>query len=215
MTENQASAELKGKLEALLFASSRPLSVKVLARVLQVEPLEVGSLLAELNRDLSSSTRGVQLRNLSGRWRLETKPDHASAILALNQGYRTKPLSVQALETLAIIALKQPVTTDQVNAVRGVTSLATLETLQKRKLIASVSTYDEAGRSKYWRTTEEFLNEFGLGSIDEVYAAGKIERLFGPVFAIMENGLNNSAQNAESSQELRSPSLNNPATKST
>lgn len=63
--------------------------------------------------------------------------------------------------------------------------------------------------------TEEFLNEFGLGSIDEVYAAGNIERLFGPVFAIMENGLNNSAQNAESSQELRSPSLNNPATKST
>jgi segregation and condensation protein B len=187
--------------------------VKVLARVLQVEPLKVGSLLAELNRDLISSTRGVQLRNLSGRWRVETKPEHA--ILALNQGYRTKPLSVQALETLAIIALKQPVTTDQVNAVRGVTSLTTLETLQKRKLIASVWTHDEVGRSKYWRTTEEFLNEFGLGSIEEVYAAGKIERLFGPVFALMENGLNNSAQNAESSQELRSPSLNNPATKST
>jgi segregation and condensation protein B len=134
MTENEVSAELKGKPEALLFASSRPLSVKVLARVLQVEPLEVGSLLAELNRDLSSSTRGVQLRNLSGRWRLETKPEHASATLALNPGYRTKPLSAKALETLAIIALKQPVTTDQVNAVRGVTSLATLKTLQKRKI---------------------------------------------------------------------------------
>ena len=188
---------------------------KVLARVLQVEPLEVGSLLAELNRDLSSSTRGVQLRNLAGRWRLETKPEHASAILALNQGYRTKPLSAQALETLAIIALKQPVTTEQVNAVRRVTSLATLETLQKRKLIASVRPHDEVSRRKHWRTTEEFLNEFGLGSIDEVYAAGKIERLFGPVFASTENGLNNSAKNAESSQELRPPSLNNAATQAT
>jgi segregation and condensation protein B len=78
------------------------------------------------------------LRNRSERWRIETKPEQASAILALKQGYRTKPLAVQALEMLAIIALKQSVTTEQVNAVRSVTSLATLETLQKRKLIASV-----------------------------------------------------------------------------
>ncbi|MGA2923667.1 MAG: SMC-Scp complex subunit ScpB [Candidatus Sulfotelmatobacter sp.] len=126
-------------------------------------------------------------------------------------------MSVQALETLASSSdhRSEAVTTEHVNAVRGVTSLATLETLQKRKLIASVRPHDEVGRSKHWRTTEEFLNEFGLGSIDEVYAAGKIERLFGPVFALIENGLNNSAQNAESSQELRSPSLNNPATKAT
>src|SRR6267154_3541745 len=134
MSENHQPTEFKGKIEALLFAASRPLSVKSLAKILQLETERVELLLAELSEDLQSLGRGLQLRNLTGRWRLETKPEHTEIIALLKQGRTTKPLSGQALETLAIVALKQPVTTDEVSAVRGLDSHATIQTLAKRKL---------------------------------------------------------------------------------
>jgi segregation and condensation protein B len=77
------------------------------------------------------------------------------------------------------VALKQPVTAEQVNAVRGVASLATLETLQKRKLIAPAPLGSGVGRARQWRTTQEFLTEFGISRIEEIYAAGKIDQIFG------------------------------------
>ncbi len=212
MSENHQSAELKGKIEALLFASSRPLSVKSLAKILQLETEQMESLLTELSEDLRSPGRGLQLRNLSGRWRLETKPENAEIIVVLKQGRTTKPLSAQALETLAIVALKQPVTTDEINAVRGLNSSGTIQTLEKRKLIGADPVRGGLRQVNHWQTTQRFLDEFGLESLDEIYAAGKLERVFGSVYGLA-GSLNNSAQDHGQSQELRSDALKNSAPK--
>ena len=133
MTESQQTVELKGKVEALLFASTRPLPGKLLAKILQVEAELVESLLAEMSVDFESAGRGLQLRNLSSGWRLETKPEHAQLVAGLRETGVRKPLSTQALETLAIVAMKQPVTAEQINTVRGVISVGTLETLKKKE----------------------------------------------------------------------------------
>ena len=83
MNENQQTVELKGKIEALLFASTRPLSVKLLAKILQLEGERVESLLAEMSADFQSPGRGLQLRNVSSGWRLETKPEYADLVFGL------------------------------------------------------------------------------------------------------------------------------------
>ena len=213
MTENQQAVELKGKLEALLFASTRPLPGRLLAKILQLETERVEWLLTEMSEDFESPGRGLQLRNISNGWRLETKPEHAQLVLGLRETGARKPLSTQALETLAIVAMKQPVTAEQINTVRGVISVGTLETLKKRKLIASDSHRGESGRRTYWKTTREFLNEFGLASLDEIYAVGRLERVFGSVFGLVGDSLNNPAQNSSQSQESRSDALKNLAPK--
>jgi segregation and condensation protein B len=104
---------------------------------------------------------------------METKPEHAEIIALLKQGRTTKPLSAQALETLAIVALKQPVNTEEVNAILGLDSYATIKTLVKRKLIGAGLVRGGLRQVNYWETTHRFLDEFGLESLDEIYAAGK------------------------------------------
>ena len=208
MSEDRSSAEFKARMEALLFTSNSPLSAKVLARVLEVETETVESLAAELMEDLGLPGRGLQLRRLAGGWRLETKPEHADAIVALKHNRTMKPLSEQALETLAIVALKQPVSTEKISAIRGVNSNGPLETLEKRQLISG-DAYGE-GRGTHWRTTKRFLVEFGLESLDDIYATGKLERVMGQAYGLI-TGLNNSASNASQPQESTASSLKNPA----
>ena len=208
MSEDRTSAELKGRMEALLFTSNSPLSAKVLARVLEVQTETVETLAAELMQDLGLPERGLQLRRLAGGWRLETKPEHADAIVTLKHNRTMKPLSEQALETLAIVALKQPVNTEKISAIRGVNSNGPLETLEKRKLISG-DAYGE-GRGTYWRTTKRFLDEFGLESLDDIFATGKLERVMGQAYGLITS-LNNSTSNGNQSQESSASRLKNPA----
>ena len=212
MSADRTLAELKGGMEALLFTSSGPLSAKVLARVLEVETETVESLAAELMEDLGLPGRGLQLRCLAGGWRLETKPEHADAIVALTHNRTMKPLSEQALETLAIVALKQPVNTEKINAIRGVDSNGPLQTLAKRKLISG-DAYGK-GRGTYWRTTKRFLDEFGLESLDDIYATGKLERVMGQAYGLISS-LNNSASDGNQSQESSASILKNPVPNAT
>ena len=81
--------------------------------------------------------------------------------------------------------MKQPVTAAEINAIRGLTSTGPLDTLKKRKLIAVVSNPPRVAKSIHWQTTREFLNEFGLANLDEIYAVGKLERVFGSVFGLV------------------------------
>jgi segregation and condensation protein B len=194
----------------LLFTSNSPLSAKVLARVLEVETETVETLAAELMEDLGLPGRGIQLRRLASGWRLETKPEHRDAIVALKHNRTMKPLSEQALETLAIVALKQPVSTEKISAIRGVNTGGPLQTLVKRKLILA-DAYGE-GRGTYWRTTKRFLDEFGLESLDDIFATGKLERVMGQAYGLITSR-NNSASNQ--SQESSASSLKNPAPNAT
>ena len=127
---------VKGRLEALLFAAARPLTLKAIACGLNLSEEQLEQALAELGQDLEFADRGLRLRRVVGGWRLETKPEHAAVIAACAPMLAVRPLSAQALETLAIVALKQPVTLAEIDAIRGVHSQGTVETLRRRKLIA-------------------------------------------------------------------------------
>jgi len=154
--EKDPSPEIKGRLEGLLFVAES-VSTKGLSRGLDLPEPQVEQLLRELAHDLEAPNRGVRLRNVAGHWRLETKPEHASAIAACDPLLVARPLTARALETLAIVALRQPVSSSEVDAIRGVNSQGTLETLQGRGLIAQAGQSSARWKAIYWRLRGSFL----------------------------------------------------------
>lgn len=198
--------QMKAYIEAMLMATDRPVTVEALAQALEVTGPEVEAALAELELDLLGADRGVQLRRRGRGVRLEMKPQYADRIGRLLPERKEKPLSAQALETLAIIALKQPVTLGDINAVRGIESAGTVQTLRNRKLIAREARLGPR-REKLWRTTPVFLDTFGLASIEELYQTDRMEEVFAPLYnAAPEEKVEDKSGLTE--EELSSPALN-------
>lgn len=173
--------ELKPKIEALLVATNRPVAIQALARCLEVSEKEVDAALQEFESDLLGADRGIQVRRRPHGVRIETKPQYADLIGRLLPERKAKPMTSQALETLAIIALKQPVPLADINAIRGIESAGTVQTLSNRKLIARTARLGPR-REKIWRTTQLFLDTFGLASLDELYKEGRMEQVFASVY---------------------------------
>lgn len=174
--------ELKAKIEALLVASDRPVTIQALALCLGVREDEAGEALREFEADLLAADRGIQLRRRPHGIRIETKPQFAGLIGRLLPERKSKPMTSQALETLAIVALKQPVSTGDINAIRGIESAGTVQTLRNRKLIARSARLGPR-RERTWRTTPLFLETFGLASLDELYKEGRMEEVFASVYS--------------------------------
>jgi len=174
--------ELKPKIEALLIASDRPVTIQALAQWLSVGEDEVGAALQEFEADLLGADRGIQLRRRPHCVRIETKPQYADLIGRLLPERKAKPITSQALETLAIVALKQPVSTGDINAIRGIESAGTVQTLRNRKLIARSPRLGPR-RERIWRTTQLFLDTFGLASLDDLYKEGRMEEVFASVYS--------------------------------
>jgi segregation and condensation protein B len=174
--------EQKPKIEASLVATNRPVAIQALARCLEVSEEEVDVALQEFESDLLGADRGIQVRRRPHGVRIETKPQYADLIGRLLPERKAKPMSSQALETLAIIALKQPVPLADINAIRGIESAGTVQTLRNRKLIARTAHLGPR-REKIWRTTQLFLYTFGLASLDELYKEGRMEQVFASVYS--------------------------------
>jgi segregation and condensation protein B len=169
--------EALGELEALLFAAGRALTTAQLARRLYLDEDQARELLVAYRQRLEEPSRGLQLREEGGRWRLETKPRHNDVIAA---GRREKPLTAQALETLAVIALAQPVSTQEVSRTRGSESYAAIETLRRHGLVASADGRGEhgaPGKATLWRTTQRLLDRLGLKSLAELAQKGAQQTL--------------------------------------
>jgi segregation and condensation protein B len=185
MAESPQTDERLGELEALLFASPAPLAARLLARRLEISEAETLGRLQQLAAQLQAPGRGLQLRETQGGWRLETKPEHAEIVRFARAERRQRPLSQQALESLAVVALRQPVSTDEVSAIRGLDSAATLDTLRKRKMIAKTEAAHPSApnpgesRAARWRTTQNFLDLFGLESLADLYRENRLEDIFG------------------------------------
>lgn len=174
--------ELKPYIEAMLMAADRPVTLQDLAQSLDVSEHELEAALEELETDLMSADRGVQVRHRGRGVRLEMKPQFSDRIGRLLPERKEKPLSSQALEALAIVALKQPVTLGDIDAIRGIESAATMQTLRDRKLIAREARLGPR-RQKLWRTTQVFLDTFGLADVNELRQPGRMEEVFAPVFS--------------------------------
>ncbi|MBA9027253.1 segregation and condensation protein B [Peribacillus huizhouensis] len=161
----------KGIVEALLFAAGdEGLSLKQLTSVLEMAELQTKEVLQDLNEYYEESDRGLQLVEMAGVYQLATKKEHSDYIKKLVESPASGGLSQASLETLAIVAYKQPITRSEIDEVRGVKTERPLQTLISKALIKEVGRADGAGRAYLYGTTKEFLDYFGLKTLEELPA---------------------------------------------
>jgi segregation and condensation protein B len=158
---------LKGHIEALLFAHGNPLTGDKLAEMLEIDRENISQLLEELKQDMANSDRGLVILEVAGGYQLCTKPELAPVIERLVDVHESR-LSLAAMETLAIIAFKQPVTRQEIENIRGVKVESVIATLVERSLIREVGRKEAIGRPILYGTTEEFLKCFGLNSLSDL-----------------------------------------------
>jgi segregation and condensation protein B len=164
----RAAAELKAILEALIFASPEPLTPKGMFKLLDTEPKEdVQAALAELKQDYERPG-GLQMVEVAGGYQIVTRPDLHEWVRRLFHDRTTQKLTVQALETLAVIAYRQPITAAEITEVRGVNTSGVLNTLLERHLIKIVGRKQVVGRPFLYATTKEFLIRFGLNDLTDL-----------------------------------------------
>jgi segregation and condensation protein B len=162
------SAELKAILEALIFASPEPLTPKAIYKILDSEPREdIQAALRALKQDYERPG-GLQLVEVAGGYQIVTRQDLHEWVRRLFHERTTQKLSVQALETLAVIAYKQPLTALEVSEIRGVNTSGVLNTLLERHLIKIVGRKQVVGRPFMYATTKEFLIRFGLNDLGDL-----------------------------------------------
>jgi len=157
--------QVKRAVEALLFVAAEPLSVSQLVQVLEVPEEQIRETAGQLQADYAA--RGLILRQVAGGWQFVTAPEFASLVEKL---YRPKfqQLSAAAMETLAIIAYKQPITRAEISAIRQVDSDSVVAKLLEKKLVMETGRLTGAGRAILYGTSPEFLEFFGLNSVQEL-----------------------------------------------
>jgi segregation and condensation protein B len=160
-----ASAHDTRTLEALLFVSDEPLTPAVLSQALEVDRRTAEAMCDRLQVELEARGSGLVLRNVAGGWRLFTHPDTQPAVERFVLSSRQARLTKAALETLAIVAYKQPATRHQVSAIRGVNSDGVLRALADRGLIEEAGRDEGPGRAVLYATTPQFLERLGLPSL--------------------------------------------------
>jgi len=176
--ESLGRDETRQAIHALLFVSDRPVSADRLSEALgDVDKEVVVNLMDELRGELENSGAPYQLREIAGGYQLVTSSLFAPYIRRMLQIKKSNKLSKTALETLAIIAYKQPVTRAEVESVRGVSVAYAFDTLQDKKLIKVSGVAEVPGRPKLYRTTEEFLVHFGIKSLKELPSMDEIREL--------------------------------------
>src|SRR5712664_648087 len=173
-----AGAQLKAILEAIVYITDEPLSAQQMAAALE-RPIDVVQrLLNELVEEFAKTEHGLSIREVAGGYKMATKAEHHEAVRAFVKKL-TPPLklSLPALETLAVIAYKQPVTTPEIMDIRGVQGASVLKTLLDRKLIAESGRKNVVGKPILYKTTKEFLVQFGLKDLSELPTLKEFEEL--------------------------------------
>jgi len=161
-------------LEAVLFAAGDPVTEAQLAKVLDTVPVQVSELLEELYRELEDNGRGLTLRQVAGGWQLVTRPEFYPVIERLSE-VADKKLSTPAMETLSIIAFKQPITKQEIEHIRGVRVERALAKLLELDLICEKGRKKAVGHPILYGTTETFLKCFGLNGLEDLPALPTLE----------------------------------------
>ncbi len=183
---------LKAKIEAIIYAAETPISldqivklVKESAGIADGTELRSQVLLAieELRAEYSTDSHGIELRQIAGGYRMSTKPEQHDLVRSFAKSLKPPiRLSLQALETLAVIAYKQPITVPEISEIRGVDSSGVIATLLDRKLITTCGRKDVIGRPILYKTTKEFLLRFGLRDVNELPSMEEFEKLVSESF---------------------------------
>src|SRR5215207_2520394 len=172
-------AELMSIIEALVFVSDEPLTVKVIADVLKEEKSWVEVAVESLASEFNERNGGLMLREVAGGWQLATRPEHHEHVRAFLKSKPSAKLSLAALETLAVIAYKQPVTVPEILEIRGVQSSSAIKTLLDKRLIVAKGRKETVGRPMMYGTSKDFLLQFGLKDLGELPNVEDFEDLAG------------------------------------
>ena len=175
----QSSAERAGIIEALIFVSEEPISAKTVAELLREERSVVDEALAELSREFNGRNGGLQLREVAGGWQFATRPEYHEHVRAFLRSRPSAKLSIASLETLAVIAYKQPVTVPEILEIRGVQSPSAIKTLLDKRLIVAKGRKETVGRPMMYGTSKEFLIQFGLKDLSELPSIEDFQDLAG------------------------------------
>ncbi|HEX3014878.1 MAG TPA: SMC-Scp complex subunit ScpB [Desulfobacteria bacterium] len=182
--------ELLAAVECLLFVTSEPLSVERIAQIVEIAPADADELLGLLANRYTERGSGIELVRVAGGYQLATRPELSGYIERLYKP-QVQNLSHAALEVLAIIAYKQPVTRGEIELIRGVQSDRAVATLVEKQLIKEVGRKDGPGRPVLFGTTEQFLRHFGLNSLAELPPAEEFIMGLGDKDAKPEHAVNN------------------------
>jgi segregation and condensation protein B len=161
-------AQIATAIESVLFVSGRPLERTELRKLLDIDDERLTQGLYTLEHELESHARGIRLQRLGTQVQLVTAPEHARFIAALLGLPMTARLTTAAMETLSVIAYRQPVTRAQIETIRGVNSDRALASLIQHALVTEVGRAQTVGRPTLFATTPEFLQQFGLTSLDQL-----------------------------------------------
>ena len=175
----QNAAERIAIIEALIFVSEEPLSVKTMAEVLREDRELVEAALVELAKEFNERNGGLQLRELAGGWQFATRPEYHEHVRTYLKSRPSAKLSIASLETLAVIAYKQPVTVPEILEIRGVQSPSSIKTLLDKKLIVAKGRKETVGRPMMYGTSKGFLIQFGLKDLSELPSMEDFQDLSG------------------------------------
>ena len=215
-----SNMNLKPKLEAIIYAAETPITVDQMVQLVKdsadtAEGTELRSevlrALTELKVDYSMDSHGIEIREIAGGYRMSTKPEQHDLVRSFAKSLKPPiRLSLPALETLAVIAYKQPATVPEISEIRGVDSSGVIATLLDRKLITTSGRKDVVGRPILYKTTKEFLLRFGLKDVNELPSMEEFEKLVAESFQsdlLPAEEAEASAENAQQAQgEVGSPS---------
>jgi segregation and condensation protein B len=171
-------SERKAALEAIIYAADEPATLEQLANAIGEDKLPVKAALDELVASYAAEDRGIEVRAVAGGYKMYTKPQHHDVVRRFIKSLRPPlRLSMPALETLAVIAYKQPVTAPEISEIRSVNTSGVISTLLDKKLITTAGRKEVIGRPILYKTSKEFLMRFGLSDLDELPSLKEFEAL--------------------------------------
>jgi segregation and condensation protein B len=170
-------AELVAVCETLIFVSDEPVTVKTLAEILDEDRETVEAAVEQLSQEYEEREGGLQIREIGGGWQIATRAEHHEFVRAFLKTRPNAKLSLAALETLAVIAYKQPATVPEILEIRGVQSASAIKTLLDKKLIVAKGRKETVGKPMQYGTSKEFLIQFGLKDLTELPSIEDFEDL--------------------------------------
>lgn len=173
----QSLEERKAIIEALIYVSDEPLSAKSMAAVLKEDQQVIDEAIVALTEEFNSRGGGLQLREIAGGWQFATRPEYHEHVRAFLKSRPSAKLSLASLETLAVIAYKQPITVPEILEIRGVQSPSSIKTLLDKKLIVAKGRKETVGRPMMYGTSKEFLIQFGLKDLSDLPSIEDFEDL--------------------------------------
>jgi segregation and condensation protein B len=175
----RSMAEMMAIIESLIFVSEEPLSTKALADVLKEDRGWIETAVEGLAEEFNARNGGLHLREVAGGWQFATRPEHHEHVRAFLKSRPSAKLSLASLETLAVIAYKQPITVPEILEIRGVQSPSAIKTLLDKRLIKACGRKETIGRPMMYGTSKEFLLQFGLKDLSELPSIEDFEDLAG------------------------------------